>query len=186
MSSKAASDLESIDRIAFSVRPDIWYQSLAVNYVDARRKHVLDEVDDTDILEHADGGVVRDLNHDVDIAIGSLLTPSDGTEQGGMCHPALTQGAFVFPQPVKDFLPVHVLIHITKAGGIRRQVAASIQQLIYTAIKGAIVSRKAFRGTLLWMIGSFSLQPSKSAARTFRYKKKPSTIGSDEGSEKSL
>ena len=88
--------LESINGFTLGVGPDKRFQSLAIRHVDRHGKQLFDILDDARVVEKAYVGVRIDLNHNVDIAVGTLLAPRPRTKQGGMSYPALAQGAFVF------------------------------------------------------------------------------------------
>src|SRR5271168_1564435 len=88
--------LESINGFTLGAGPDKRFQSLAIRHVDRHGKQLFDILDDARVVEKAYVGVRIDLNHNVDIAVGTLLAPGPRTKQVGMSYPALAQGAFVF------------------------------------------------------------------------------------------
>src|SRR5262249_320692 len=89
---------EGIDRIAFDMWTDKAFQTVAVRNVNAYRKQLLDVLHDSDVLKQIHRGVGRDLDHDVDVAVGAGLLARSGTEQGGMAHALRLQGSFVLSQ----------------------------------------------------------------------------------------
>jgi hypothetical protein len=51
-----------------------------------------------------------DLDHNIDVAVGSIVAPRTRTEQRRVTDATRAQGAFVLPQPGKDFLTVPLSI----------------------------------------------------------------------------
>src|ERR1019366_478972 len=111
-----SADLEGIDSVGRGSRTNIGFEAVAAHNVDGPVKQAGDIFLYSDVVVDRDVGFGIDLDHDVGVAVGAVIAPRARAEQGGMGHAALAQGAFVFPQPVKDILPVHDLIHIKKAG----------------------------------------------------------------------
>src|ERR1700693_6236185 len=73
---------ESIDRVAVGMGPNIGLHALAAHHVNAKRKQVLDAMLDADIPEQINVRIGRNIDHDVDVAVGTVFASRARTEQG--------------------------------------------------------------------------------------------------------
>ena len=89
---------ESIDRVGDSLRSDTRFQTLAINDIDWVVEHARDELFHAGIIENRydDGGI--QIDQDVDIAIGKIVTSRDGTKQRSMSNALRPQVSFALPE----------------------------------------------------------------------------------------
>src|SRR5260370_40315904 len=100
-------DSEGINGFALAGWPYMGFQSGTVRNIDAHGEQVLDAVNNADILKHIHPNVRRNLNHDIDVAVGAGVAARARTEQGSMTYPERLQSGFVLAQLGKDVLFFH-------------------------------------------------------------------------------
>src|SRR6266403_2451581 len=100
-------DLERIHRIALRDGADKRFQCVACDHIDRLAKEFGDIVLKPNIGVDVPNGLGIDIDHEIDIAVWTIVAAHPRTEQGGMGHAALTQGAFVLPKSVENLLSVH-------------------------------------------------------------------------------
>src|SRR5260370_37346413 len=66
-------DSEGINGFALAGWPYMGFQSGTVRNIDAHGEQALDAVNNADILKHIHPNVRRNLNHDIDVAVGGRL-----------------------------------------------------------------------------------------------------------------
>jgi hypothetical protein len=93
----AIGESEGIDRISRSRRLDVRLETFPVHHIDRPFEQAGNIRLDSGIFPHADGRLGINFDHDVGIALGTVITPSPRAEQSGMRHSALSQRRFVFP-----------------------------------------------------------------------------------------
>jgi hypothetical protein len=78
---------ESIDRVGRSFGSETRFQTFAADHIDRTVEHLGDKIFDAGIVEngHDDCGI--EIDQDVDIAVGAVITARDGTEQGACATP---------------------------------------------------------------------------------------------------
>src|SRR5262249_43022380 len=107
---------EGIDSIGHRNGPNVGLQSFAVDDVYRLAEKRGDVGLEGYVVEHRHTDIRIDLNHDVDVAVGSIAAARDRTEQGSMHHPAIAQGHFGTPQGLERFNAIHKLY----IAGLRR------------------------------------------------------------------
>src|SRR5690349_948212 len=108
--SAASGGSERINRVGRDGGFDVRLEPLAAHDIDGTIEQRCDVILERDILIDADPGGGIDFDHDVDVAVGPVVTAGTRAEQGGVADAARTQGSLVLPQPVDDFLPIfHVI-----------------------------------------------------------------------------
>src|SRR5579864_2951122 len=107
---------ESIDRLSLGGRPNERFQLSSVRDIDAAGKKIAEILGDRNIFEKADRRIWRDLDHDVDVAVRTLVAARSRPEQRGVRHAARAQGGFVLFQSRQNGLPVHCGAYSTLGG----------------------------------------------------------------------
>jgi len=74
---------------------------MAVDYVDLTREKCRYEVFQPYIIIDVLHDLRFGLNHNVDIAVGSVIATRARTKQGGMGHAPRAQGSLILPKTVK-------------------------------------------------------------------------------------
>src|SRR5215831_6175702 len=95
-------DSQGINGFALGGWSYMGFQDGTVRNIDAHGEQVLDAVNNADIPKYVHPNVRRDLNHDIDVAVGGGIAARARTEQGGMSHPERLQRGFVLAQLSKD------------------------------------------------------------------------------------
>ena len=85
-------------------------QALVVRNIDRPSEERLDVADDTRIIEHADLYGRIEIEHHVDIAVVTGITPRDRAEQGSTLHAAATQFRLMGLQRSYDLISIHNII----------------------------------------------------------------------------
>src|ERR1700722_18674375 len=109
-----SSDLEGIDRIGRRGGTDIGLEAIAIHDVDRAIEKTRDVVLEACIVEHSETRLRVDLDHDVDIAVGTAVAACYRAENGHPAHAARTQIRFGSTQGRQGFATVHVLEYNTK------------------------------------------------------------------------
>src|SRR3954452_21608139 len=89
--SERSSALEGIDRIGNGSRTEVGLQAVAAHNIDRPVEQARDVLLQSYVVEHRNMRLRIDLEHDVDIAAGPVLTPRDGTEQGSTPPPPCSE-----------------------------------------------------------------------------------------------
>src|SRR5271169_245801 len=129
---------ESIDGIGRRGRPDVGLEALATNDIDRAVEEFCNVILERDVFIDADAGGGIDLDHDIDVTVGAVVAPRARAEQSRVTDAARAQGGFIFPQPGKDLLTIH-LFKITFADGLC--------QILW--LSGFCLSRKAPHNSIL-------------------------------------
>jgi hypothetical protein len=108
MSRRAVSgDLEGIDRISGRRRTNIGFQAVAAHHIDRTIKQTGNILFESCVIENRDVSLGINLDHNVGIAVRTVIAAYTRPEKSGMRDAALAQGGLVFPKFRKDFLSVH-------------------------------------------------------------------------------
>ena len=79
------------------------FQRVTIYDVDGAVEEIGNVFLEIDLVEHGHPDIRIDLDHDVDVAIRTAFAARQRTEQGGVHHPALAQGALGSPQGLDRF-----------------------------------------------------------------------------------
>lgn len=96
------------------------FESVTVNDIDRAVKQSGNVFFQPGIVEDGDVSHGIEFDHDVDIAVGPVVTPRARAEEGGVPDAPRPQSRLVFPQPGKNFLTVHIAMITEKAALVSR------------------------------------------------------------------
>src|SRR6185312_1455469 len=102
-----AAGSERIDRVSRGRRSNVGLEPIAVHDVDGTVEQSGDIVPDRDIFVDAHTRRWVYLDHDVGVAVGSLVAPRPRAEQGRVRDAAGAQRCLVLPQPADDGFTIH-------------------------------------------------------------------------------
>src|SRR5689334_7884422 len=103
---------ECIDRVGHGVATNVGFEALAAYNVYRLIEEACNVFLDVHVIKNRDAGVRIEFDHDVDVAIRTVVTPSHRPEQGSMLDPTPAQGMFTASQGLKGFGAIHALQYI--------------------------------------------------------------------------
>src|ERR1700687_3106971 len=92
--SAASAGLEGIDRINRRGGTDIGLEAVAVHHVDGTIKQARDEILEASIVEHGEMRLRIDFDHDIDIAVGTVVAARHRAEYSCPAHAARAEIRF--------------------------------------------------------------------------------------------
>src|SRR5260370_38475649 len=104
-------DLEGIHGITFRRGAHIRLKRVAVDDVNPAREKCRYKVFQSYIVIHVLHDFRCDLNHDVNIAVRSVIATRARTKQGGMSHAPRPQRGLILPKTVEDVLTIHTSLY---------------------------------------------------------------------------
>src|SRR5579862_5651801 len=105
---------EGIDGVGRRLTGQVGFQSLAVHDINGLVEQGRNIFLKPYVTPDPDMRLGIDLNHNIDVAVRPVVAACARAEQRGMTDAPRAQSRFVFPQPGKDFLTVHLFM-ITSA-----------------------------------------------------------------------
>jgi hypothetical protein len=96
--------LESVRRIRCGGRTDVGFQTFAIDDIDGSVKEAGDMLLKPDIILDGDVGLGIDFDHDVGVAVGSIVASRSRAKQRCTRHAARAQVTLVLPETVKNLL----------------------------------------------------------------------------------
>src|SRR5579862_4144191 len=96
--SASTSGSERIDSISLRRRPEMRFERFPIDHIDRFGEKSGDKVFNTNVVEHGDVRARIELDEDIDVAVGPVVSARHRAKKRGVGYPALAQRRFVLPQ----------------------------------------------------------------------------------------